>query len=87
MPYAELLNRQTEEMQQAREAEEARQAEIAAGNVDAPDFTLPDLNGKEVSLSDFRGKWVVLDFWGSWCGWCVKGFPALKEAYTQYGKK
>lgn len=38
-----------------------------------------------VSLSDFRGKWVVLDFWGSWCRWCIKGFPALKRAYGENG--
>ncbi|MDE5874284.1 MAG: TlpA family protein disulfide reductase [Muribaculaceae bacterium] len=87
MPYAELYNRQVEEMQGDRAAEEARKAEVASGTIKAPDFTLPDLNGKKVSLSDFRGKWVVLDFWGSWCGWCVKGFPALKEAYEKYGDK
>ena len=53
----------------------------------APDFTLNDINGKPLSLSDLKGKWVVLDFWGSWCPWCIKGFPALKEAYKQYGGK
>ncbi len=87
MPYAELYNRQVEEMLNAREEEAARKAEVASGTITAPNFTLPDLNGKKVSLSDFRGKWVVLDFWGSWCGWCIKGFPALKKAYEQYGDK
>lgn len=87
MPYAELYNRQAEEMQQERNKEEARKAEVASGKITAQDFTLPDLSGKKVSLSDFRGKWVVLDFWGSWCGWCVRGFPALKEAYSKYGDK
>ncbi|MBD5286640.1 MAG: TlpA family protein disulfide reductase [Bacteroides sp.] len=53
----------------------------------APDFTLNDINGKPLSLSDLKGKWVILDFWGSWCPWCIKGFPALKEAYKQYGGK
>lgn len=53
----------------------------------APDFTLEGLDGKQVSLSDFRGKWVILDFWGSWCPWCIKGFPALKEAYKDYAGK
>lgn len=55
--------------------------------VPAPNFTLNDINGKPLSLSDLRGKWVVLDFWGSWCPWCIKGFPALKEAYKEYGGK
>ncbi|MDE7345566.1 MAG: TlpA family protein disulfide reductase [Muribaculaceae bacterium] len=87
MPWAEAYNKDVEEMQSQREEEEARQAEVASGKLEAPAFTLPDLNGKMVSLSDFKGKWVVLDFWGSWCGWCVKGFPALKEAYKKYGDK
>ncbi len=44
---------------------------------EAPAFTLMDINGKPLSLSDLKGKWVVLDFWGSWCPWCIKGFLAL----------
>lgn len=64
---------------------EKRQNAIKQGA--APDFTLPNLEGKQVSLSDFRGKWVVLDFWGSWCRWCIKGFPALKDAYKEYEGK
>lgn len=87
MPFAEAYNKDVEEMQSQREEEEARKAEVASGKIEAPGFTLPDLAGKKVSLSDFRGKWVVLDFWGSWCGWCVKGFPALKDAYKEYGDK
>lgn len=55
--------------------------------IPAPDFTLEDINGNPLSLSDLKGKWVVLDFWGSWCPWCIKGFPALKEAYAQYAGK
>lgn len=87
MPYAMLYNSQVEEMLKERSAEQDRKAEVASGTITAPNFTLPDLDGKMVSLTDFRGKWVVLDFWGSWCGWCVKGFPALKEAYEKYGDK
>lgn len=87
MPFAEQHNREVEEMINERLEEKARQEEVASGTITAPDFTLPDLDGKQVSLSDYRGKWVVLDFWGTWCGWCVKGFPALKEAYSKYGDK
>lgn len=87
MPFAEGYNKEVEKALKERADEEAKKAEIASGKLDAPAFTLPDLNGKKVSLSDFKGKWVVLDFWGSWCGWCVKGFPALKEAYMKYGDK
>lgn len=62
---------------------EQHKAELSAGNVTAPDFTFDNAEGKPVSLSDFRGKWVVIDFWGTWCPWCIKGFPALKKAYEE----
>lgn len=65
-------------------ATEKHKAELQSGNVTAPDFTYPDMDGRAVSLSDFRGKWVIIDFWGSWCPWCIKGFPKLKDAYTKY---
>ena len=71
---------------QAKEAEE-RAAKLQATGVEAPDFTLNDINGKPLSLSSLRGKHVVLDFWGSWCGWCIKGMPQMKEYYAKYKDK
>lgn len=67
-------------------AKQAAKAAIAPGHP-APDFTLPNLEGKPVSLSSLRGKFVIIDFWGSWCGWCIKGFPALKENYAELKNK
>lgn len=66
---------------------ERKQEEMANGSTPAPAFTLKNLDGKDVSLADFKGKWVILDFWGSWCIWCIKGFPELKEAYATHKDK
>jgi len=49
-----------------------------------PELGLKDLDGNVLNLKSLRGKYVVLDFWGSWCTWCIKGFPKLKEYYAKY---
>lgn len=72
--------------QRQAEAEAAAAKKQAAGVV-APDFTLNDLDGKPISLSSLKGKYVVLDFWGTWCGWCIKGIPQMKEYYDKYKGK
>ena len=51
------------------------------------DFTQTDINGNEFTLSSLRGKWVVLDFWGSWCGPCMRGVPMMKKYYNRYRNK
>ena len=48
---------------------------------DAPDFTLLDLSGQPVSLSDYRGKTVLLNFWATWCVPCKREMPDLDDAY------
>ena len=53
----------------------------------APDFTLTGLDGQEVSLSDFRGKPVLINFWASWCGPCRIEMPLLQEVYEQWTSK
>ncbi len=58
-------------------------ARIAVG-AQAPAFTQLDRDGKEISLADYKGKYVILDFWGSWCAPCRKSHPHLVELYAKY---
>ena len=60
---------------------------IRGDQVIAPNFTLSDLQGQEVSLNDLKGKVVLLNFWGTWCGPCVKEIPDFIELYDKYNKE
>ncbi|HEY3862945.1 MAG TPA: TlpA disulfide reductase family protein [Verrucomicrobiae bacterium] len=51
----------------------------------APDFTVNDLDGKSLKLSDYRGKYVLLDFWATWCGPCVAETPNLQAVHEAFG--
>ncbi len=54
----------------------------------APDFKVEDLSGKTVQLSEFRNNnYVLLDFWASWCGPCIKEIPKMKKIHSQYKEK
>jgi len=59
---------------------------LAIGTV-APDFSVKTPDDKPVSLNDFKGKYVLLDFWASWCGPCRQENPNLVKTYEKYKKK
>lgn len=59
---------------------------VAVGTT-APDFVLTDLKGREHRLSDYRGKGVFLNFWGTWCKPCGREMPYMNELYPLYQKQ
>lgn len=87
--YLDTLKQFEESRAKALAEEEARHQELEGKGVGemAPDFTLKNTKGKGVSLKSLRGKWIVLDFWATWCGPCKVSMPHLKEYYKKYAGK
>jgi thiol-disulfide isomerase/thioredoxin len=67
--------------------EEIRKMRNGSPGSIATNFTTTDINGNKLSLADYRGKYVLLDFWASWCVPCRKGNPHLKNLYAKYKSK
>ena len=63
------------------------ETEPARPTLKAPDFTVRDMNGNTVKLSDYAGKPIVLNFWASWCVYCVEEMPDFEAMYKKYGDR
>ena len=66
-----------------RDKSEYLREEIAVGK-EMPDFTFVDLAGKQRNLKEFRGKYLLIEWWGAWCSDCVREMPYVAEAYERF---
>lgn len=84
-PLNELIENNVTAKKKSLEKQEKWNS-LATG-MQAADFKLKDLNGNEKTLASFKGKYLVLEFWGTWCPWCIKGLPMMRTYYEKYKSK
>lgn len=84
-PLQPLVDVKIKALKHHQQQERARQ--LTQSGRPAPDFELRDHNGRIVRLSDYHGKYVILDFWASWCNPCRAGMPMMKSYYQKYQGK
>lgn len=86
--YRETYNRLVKDPQRKKSMEELiRKWELIRAGNPSPDFVATDINGKKYTLADFKGKYVYIDIWATWCGPCKKEAPFLQELEELYKEK
>lgn len=82
-----MAGAQTAGTQEEKDLDSLYAQTLLKAGVEAPDFILPMVDGCKLQLQDFRGKYVLLDFWASWCPDCRKDIPVVKQLHEMYGAK
>ncbi|MCU7551946.1 AhpC/TSA family protein [Chitinophagaceae bacterium LB-8] len=86
LPQAKM-NNYTARLMQSAFASYSEKYSIVPVNAKAPTFLVKDTIGNDIKLEQFKGKWLLIDFWASWCGPCRQNNPLLKEFFEKYHNK
>jgi len=81
-----LTNKNAEKVEEETSKEKTKHKKDRSNEIKAPNFKLATLSGKEFNLSDFKGKVVLLNFWGTWCMPCRKEIPDLVNLQSNYNQ-